>query len=53
MVGNSFHADRQALGDGCIVAAARYQIEDLALAVGEFRENLGQQCGARSGEEVD
>ena len=42
MIGNRLQAEDQVAGDVGVVVSLRDQVEDFALAVGEFGEDLGQ-----------
>src|SRR5574341_874695 len=52
MVADSFGTEGKPLGDGGVGQTLRDQRKDLALAVGQFRENLGGRAGLATGEEI-
>jgi len=50
VIAHGLGAERQSLCDLGVVVALRDQVEDFALAIGEFREDLG---GRRRGTALD
>ena len=53
VIGHRFETEGEAPGDVAVVVSLGDQAENLAFAVGEFGEDLWQQCRLGSGKEVD